>query len=80
MFDSMRTGDIPLNMKEGIASLLCTTKKSISLVFPGVLSHDLLNEAYVDLLLCYHCCHLFGVLSLFESRENHAAVACTACN
>ena len=36
VFDSMHTGDIPLSTKEAIASLLCTTKKSISLVFPDV--------------------------------------------
>ena len=32
VFDSMRTGDIPLGTKEAIASLFCTAKKSITLV------------------------------------------------
>jgi len=36
VFDSMRTGDIPLSTKEAVASLLCTTKRFISLVFPDV--------------------------------------------
>jgi len=36
VFDSMRTGDIPLSTKEAIASWLCTTKRFISLVFPHV--------------------------------------------
>jgi len=36
VFDSMRTGDIPLSTKEAVASLLCTTKRFISLVFPHV--------------------------------------------
>ena len=36
MFDSMCTGDIPLSTKEAVASLLCTTKRFISLVFPDV--------------------------------------------
>ena len=36
VFDSMRTGDIPQSTKEAVASLLCTTKRFISLVFPDV--------------------------------------------
>ena len=36
VFDSMRIGEIPLSTKEGIASLLGTTRKSISLTFVDV--------------------------------------------
>jgi len=36
MFDSMRSDDIPLNTKEAIATLVCTTRKSILLSFVDV--------------------------------------------
>lgn len=40
VYDSLRTGDIPLTTQESISTLLHTTKKSVSLMFPDVQQQD----------------------------------------